>query len=146
MHQKRNSLAQGLIALLSVLSLGTSFFVTSTLTYAVKPSSYNVAIYVTRPSNSTVGSVRYRDADNPALGNGCLSIPNQTDQPAPNGSGTYLMGTYPNLDNIAIELFPDGNCSAEGFPNPDNEVVKQAYRLGRSLGFRSRIYTTPSQA
>ena len=49
--------------------------------------------------------------------------------------------------HILIEHFPDGNCSAPGFPNTTNNVFAPTYRIGTSSSVHAqRRYTTPAQA
>lgn len=140
MCQSGNNVAWRLIALLSILSIGISLFtIWPTPTYAVRPSLYNLQIFVLRPTSSTVGSVRFSDVDNDTLGKGCLSLSEQNSLTA--------LGAYPNLDHILIENFPDGNCSAQGFPNTADNVLAPTYKIGTSYQHNCcRLYTTPAQA
>jgi hypothetical protein len=141
MHHNGNGIAWKPMALLSVLSLGIGLFVMSPIpTSAVRPSPYNLQLNVLRPTSSTVGSIRFTDVDNTTLANKqCKSLPIQGQE--------LILATFPALDHILIEHFPDGNCSAPGFPNTTNNVFAPTYRIGTSSSVHAqRRYTTPAQA
>src|SRR6476660_8060442 len=102
MYHKWNNIVWRFIALLSVLSLGTSFFAMfPTLTYA--NGSQYVDLRILRPFSSTVGSVQVVDRTQNFTK--CISLPNQ-------GTLVPLPGPEEVMsqDFILIQNFPDGTC------------------------------------
>lgn len=144
MYQKGNNIVWRFITLLSVLSLGTSFFAMfPTLTYA--NGSQYVDLRILRPFSSTVGSVRVTDGTQNFTK--CISLPKQE-----------ILVPFPgpeevmSQDSILIQNFPDGTCQTPvndlAHRNPINDYHTHNADKGLMPCDNSvcRVYVTPPEA